>query len=199
MAILLGGMGALHAEDSRDYEAGPLQISDFRAKVPEGKSNQAFTLTTLRYSYRYRSRTRDRSASVVLTKLDFKNKMLRDQSWNGRPQDTALLAHEQGHFDITEAVRKRAEQYFQAKLSSLRTTGRTLDDAVAAMEELVRKEMAPYFLRLELLQKKYDLETNHGLATERQQQWSKLVSELIENPQLPFPPLGDEPAAAPPR
>lgn len=137
----------------RTYESGPLSTKDFAgqsdaAKVRMGTS--AFTVCELQWKYDTRWQD-DRDGQVVMkvTKLDLDCVVLPDQSWNLRPNDQSLLAHEQGHFelwyintlrariawlkkkgeggiDVTAATRKECEMLIEKKVN---TFGKEFADA----------------------------------------------------------------------
>lgn len=86
-----------------------------------------------------------------------------------------LLAHEQLHFDITEAFARR----LVPRLDPIEGTGR---DARSAVEDLQRKLQEAYDqANKELLayQNSYDAETRHGTRRKVQKKWSEKAATLF--------------------
>ncbi len=86
-----------------------------------------------------------------------------------------LLAHEQLHFDITEAFSRR----LTLKIAPLRGKGR---DAASAVADLQAQLQAAYdAANVELLtyQNAYDSETRHGTRRKVQKKWSAKVDQLL--------------------
>lgn len=184
-AFIVLGCGTAWGE--RPYDEGPLRGSEFRATPPTKHPYKALTSTKLTYSYRYRSVYRPGRATAKLTELKLTNEFEADKSWNRRPDDANLLRHEQGHFDITEAMRVRAAAFWKARIGRVTVTGTSEKDAVGKLEALVKKEMQPFFQRNQLLQKEYDRQTKHGQLEAQQQQWQKILAAAIRDPKAPLP------------
>ena len=176
------------AETIRPYSAGPLRAGDFQKGPPAGIPHHAHTSTRLGYGFRYRSRTFNGSSVVVLSEVTLTNNLVQSESWTRRPGDAQLMQHEQGHFDITETVRRRARAYFtKQRMARIKFRASTLDGAVQALEEGMRKEMAPFFARMPLLQRQYDAETQHGTNAAEQARWRKQLDLLLGDPTASIP------------
>lgn len=181
---------------ARLHRQGPLTFAEFKAAPEQDSFLHAKTTSHLKYDYRYRTLTRNGVTTVTLSKITFRAEFLREKSWTKRPRDLALLRHEQGHFDITEVLQRKATAEWRSQIGKLSVRSRTLDAGKKEFDKLVRREMEPYFDRLFRLQKQYDAETDHGRHGERQQQWQDLLAKLLKDPSGALP-LAPEPAVAP--
>lgn len=86
------------------------------------------------------------------------------------------LAHEQGHFDLSELVARRLA------LRLVGVTGRG-DSPGAAAEDLQRKvdqRFSAALEELDRLQSSYDGETRHGGRKNAQRKWWKEIPEMLE-------------------
>lgn len=94
-----------------------------------------------------------------------------DNRWvrRGRQSD-ALLAHEQGHFDITGLA-----------VHNLSRTLRTLRaDSVDGLREKGKQAIREQTAVCERWNREYDAATNHGLNRKAQRQWSDRIALAIE-------------------
>ena len=164
----------------RTYQSGPLTAADFRAAAPREAKLDALTVTELRYEYRYQTWTDSQgNCTLQLTQVLVETWLDRSRSWNRKPADGELLEHEQGHFEVTEAVRRKAIAYWKGRVKQVRLRRSSEKAARKAAGELVQREMAPFFERLRLMHALYDRETQHGRDTEQQRRWrQKLAAEL---------------------
>jgi predicted secreted Zn-dependent protease len=98
-------------------------------------------------------------------------KVVRDNSWVvvSQKNDT-LLAHEQGHFDITGLV---ARDLVKA-LGALR--GSTTDE----LQREVSRLYEAYDAWAKSLSKQYDAETNHGRNAKVQSEWESRIRTCIQ-------------------
>ena len=186
-----------HAE--RRYEDGPLMPHDFKGRAPAQRTFQAETKTRLRYTYAYRTVSRPGRTTARLSQITLATMLEPDGSWNLRPNDKKLMSHEQGHFDITQVVRLRAERYWRGRVGVAQTAGETKSEAVAKLDALMKRDMQPFFLRMELLQKAYDKATRHGQDAAAQQQWEKVIDACLKDVKAPLPPIAPEPLRPPGR
>ncbi len=86
-----------------------------------------------------------------------------------------VLAHEQLHFDVTEAFARR----LTAKLLGLEGRG---EDATGAMNDLQSRVQQAYdeaMSELMTYQKRYDSETRHGSVRKQQKRWSRQIGEFF--------------------
>lgn len=171
----------------RLYEQGPLRASEFLAKPPANKPYKAVTSTKLNYQYRYQSAFRPGRATAKLTELELTSEFEPQQSWNRRPDDPQLLRHEQGHFDITEAVRVRAAAFWKSRIGVLRVTGATEKAAIAKLDSVVKREMRPFFERIQVLHREYDRVTMHGQQQDKQRKWRAMLAAAAKDAKPPLP------------
>jgi len=95
----------------------------------------------------------------------------RNQSWAKVDTSSALLAHEQLHFDISEIyARKLREQ-----LPELTFISR--DD----LERQVRALYGDILLETVEFQHQYDLETEHSKNREQQKKWTEKIKAMLED------------------
>ena len=167
----------------RRYDEGPLAASDFQAEVPDSRDTSrigsgnipltAYTFTEIRYDTRSQvTRTRDRWTARLLTAEAY-GVILRDRSWNLKPNDQRLLEHEQGHFDITHAAALTVQLRLDELLRSRRIpvgVGKTSAAAIAKLEESLRAELKPLFDGHVQAQTEYDRITRHGANRSAQEQ-----------------------------
>ena len=85
-------------------------------------------------------------------------------------RNNRLLIHEQLHFDITELYARK----MRLRLSELTINPENFNTVVPALYKGLMKEMIDY-------QKKYDLETQHGISNEKQSEWERSVNKELEN------------------
>jgi hypothetical protein len=173
---------ALAADRFRPYEQGPLQPADYQAVKPANHPHHASTHVGLKYHYEYETRTLGNVAEAWLTKMSLKSVVNQTKSWNERLADRKLLMHEQGHFDITEAMRRRAASYWARELRRVRARAGSTEEATRLLGKQVKREMQPFFDRLLLLQKQYDQDTNHGRSESQQRRWREQVDLLLRDP-----------------
>jgi hypothetical protein len=94
----------------------------------------------------------------------------RQKSWKKELRTDRLLAHEQGHFDISEIYGRKMRKM----LSELENACDLSTDEFKTQTGLVHKEWGDY-------QKQYDAETNHGIDHGMQDKWeASLVQQLTQ-------------------
>lgn len=155
----------------RLYGAGPLTIADFRGAVPQATRFFARTSTDVRYDFKYRYEVRGNVTTVTLTEINAFATLDRANSWNARPEDKALLAHEQGHFDIAQLCALK----LQLELAKLLKDGAAPNASAASEREaaaaLVQKldELAqPLHASMRAADAEYDQATEHGRLASQQ-------------------------------
>ena len=98
-----------------------------------------------------------------------------------------LLAHEQGHFDITHEIARQIEKQLREKAESFTTEaeGCTAEEAIQkAKQALKAKKPADAFKKiwkdgkkkLKDTQKKYDNETKHSVLVDKQNDWNEKIA-----------------------
>lgn len=116
-----------------------LQWSDFKGKPPAGTEAHACTCSNIVIGM-------DTAYAIFLP----------DKSWT-RTNDSALLRHEQVHFDITRRFAKKVDEYLKCKSYTC-------------------KEPVGFILdRWRLQQAQYDIETDHGQNATEQKRWEEMI------------------------
>lgn len=151
-------LSTAHAQDRIAWSAErPLTWDDFTGSVPPGTPRDAYTYYGIEATW-----ARDEQGAVSFTVECF---FLPARSWVKRDarESTALLAHEQLHFDI--AALHTAE--LSGRMARLKPDGeveRRFNNLQEAVMAEAREE-----------QQRYDRETDHGRDEEAQERWRRAV------------------------
>jgi hypothetical protein len=137
------------------YIASGIQITDWHA-VPERQPDGTYT-----------ARPEGLTAFAFMEK--FESSVL-----PGKNTDYAL-AHEQGHFDLTETVARE----LRAELTALEGRGPTADTAALDLKDQVDTAFAGALQRLDRVQASYDGETRHGTRKRVQRRWLREIEERL--------------------
>lgn len=109
-----------------------------------------------------------------LGRVTFKMIVKKAESWVvGNQKSDALLAHEQGHYDI-------AGLFYRDLMNALRSLR---ENSVKELGSEINRLMKEYDQFADDMSDQYDSkqETNHGLNTSRQQAWEKQIQDCIKN------------------
>jgi hypothetical protein len=109
-----------------------------------------------------------------LGKVTFKMIVKKAESWVvGKQKGDALLAHEQGHYDITGL-------FYRDLMEALRNLRA---NSVTDLGNETNRLMTEYDKLADQMSDKYDSqqETNHGLNAKRQQAWETQIQKCIDN------------------
>ncbi len=167
------------ADQQRIYESGPLTPQDFQAEIPaEDGGLDAWTTSELKFRYRYETQVRGRRATTRITLVEVDAVVVRDQSWNRRPQDQGLMDHEQGHFDLTQIAALEARLDF-ARNRIVRTAA-TPQQATEMVEAEWHRKMQEFIQELKLRHEQYDRLTNHGRIAASQQEQRRLQHQQLD-------------------
>jgi hypothetical protein len=124
----------------------------------------AMTYSGIKMRYEYSTRNGITTARVVIFPyMDMTQSWFKDEALNAE-----TLEHEQRHFDITAIVANEfAEEIKRHRfyLSSFPREMQRMHDNV--------------IMKLEKRQRDYDEETDHGILSDRQAKWNRLVMEKI--------------------
>ena len=170
--------GVLEDEEIRPY--GKVRWGDFRGPKPDRRTEAQIAMT-LRVFYdtevsessdRWLARTRDVCVAAVM------HKPL--SSVHPVDRTPAGLEHEQAHFDITEYFARK----LSAELRSFEASGRSGPEALRRLERTIRKHYRETVAAWQLMQKRYDRDTNHGGRALAQEQWRRNVRNLLGLRQL---------------
>lgn len=181
-ALLVAATPVSRAEDLRPYEDGPLTADDFRGEPPDAALGDAQTTTHLRYDFRYRYRFTGGATVLTIEQVEVEALIDRDTSWNRRPGDADLLAHEQGHADNAWIQCLKARLAVRTKLDrpgGWTFTARSLKDAKAEANEALNDTMQAFEKEGVEADAAYDRETRHGLGP-RQGEWRRVQQATIE-------------------
>ena len=193
-ALIIVSLPTLRADEpavERRYDAGPLQVEDFQAAVPDprpklGRLKQlAFADTDVRFQMQYRYENKSDGVEAALKDIDIYAVFLTDKSWIA-PEGEKTLDHEQGHFDITQMYALDAKLQMKNRLQDGKTLigrGDSVSEAVADLQAKVGEFLEPLRDRIGTAQKEYDRGTNHGTlaapqAAHRKRQL-QVLKELI--------------------
>lgn len=136
-----------------------IQWSDFKGKPNKLMKAVAVTSSTITLNSEY---TND---ALVLKVENF---FIVQKSWT-LSNDSLVLEHERGHFDLSEIyARKIRKQYAEKTFNNT-----TLNKEVQSIFNKLNKE-------LENEQAKYDDETNHSINKPKQYLWSEKIKKALE-------------------
>lgn len=182
IALLVASTSVSRAEDLRSYEDGPLAADDFRGEPPAAAPGDAQTTTHLRFDFRYRYRFTGGVTVLTIQQVSIKALIDRDASWNRRPGNAALLAHEQGHADNAWIQCLKARLAVREKVGrsgGWTFTTRSLKDAEAKATAALNDMMQAFEKEGVEADAAYDRETRHGLGP-RQGEWRRVQRATIE-------------------
>ncbi len=119
------------------------------------------------------------TATIDQSSLTVTNTMVPAVSWVDRSrQNSAILSHEQGHFDLNEVYRRK----LQAALAPLTAEGGTADAAKQALQALIDTTSQKILSLRAHTQASYDQETCHGTDLQVQAAWNKRIEAWLANP-----------------
>jgi len=132
---------------------------DFKGKPDNNNTNAALTSSGIEFGYNYG----DKGFSYQINCMFEKNK-----SW-GRLKTDYILAHEQGHFDISEIHARKLNK----ALKAYRANPSTLSKDVQAIYQEIMKEQTE-------MQSEYDEVTDHSRDKPQQAIWLKRINTQLE-------------------
>lgn len=136
-----------------------LTWNDFKA-TPDPKSSNA-ALTSSKISFKY-SQSGSNFRYRVACEFD------RNASW-GKVKTPPILAHEQGHFDISEIHARKLHK----ALKQFKVNEESLTKEVSAIYQKIMDEQ-------NAMQSDYDNETNFSRNAEKQQIWLEKIKKELE-------------------
>lgn len=102
--------------------------------------------------------------------FDVKAVFDKSQSWvKAGKQTDALLAHEQGHFDLSEVVARKARKELSELKDPCKDNG---DRAQKILDRIADEENKE--------QEQYDKQTDHGTDPKKQQQWQQKIQQQLQ-------------------
>lgn len=141
-----------------------LSWKDFRAVPNENREEAALTASGITFEFSVKETNN--------TIVDFNAKVLAhfypDKSWYVKDRSNDhILNHEQVHFDITELhVRK-----FRKRIDRLKVNDQ-IKKELRSLHQTINTELA-------VMQAKYDLETDHSIKKDSQEQWNQYIQEEL--------------------
>jgi len=135
-----------------------LTWADYKASPNPNSDAAASTTTYLAIDYDISSRHFSYKIASRFSKT---------RSW-GLHKTDYILSHEQGHFDIAEVFARRLHQ----KMSAYTFNSRSYQKDLKKIYEDITKEK-------EDVQNRYDRETNHSINKEKQAEWLKKISVML--------------------
>lgn len=142
----------------------PLTWKDFTVRATLPTTEPAKAWTACNFGFTWRTSGNQLIISVV-------NVFDKSKSWVKKGSESDyLLAHEQGHFDITEINSRQFKQELQAYKFKRSTLQKDLDALFNKHYAACRKQ-----------QELYDSETEHSLKTEPQKKWAVSINERLNS------------------
>jgi hypothetical protein len=186
--VSLGFTADTQAADPISWQADrPLTWSDFRGRVPVGIAPEraALAATSLGWSFGYQLEWSRGQCQYRVTEIQVSAAFHPADSWV-RPsnRNEAILAHEQGHFDITEIHRLMLEQALAPHIGATGACeGRNERRISADVERRLRDTLGTIYERFvrnhERVQADYDRETRHSLDAAAQERWLRTIAAAL--------------------
>lgn len=189
-------------KSTRGYEQGPLTFDDFQGKPPDrsqslsGKRPLVYTATECRYTYRCKFEQVGNQVRATLTECEFVAVLLPSQSWIVVRDDLRLLDHEQGHFDITQAIAMRGQALFARQFRDgrpLTVSAPTKAAAGQLLEAKLKEVSLPLMDELYELHRVYDAETKNGTVPDQQAEHRRRQKQQLAEAARTLEELRDEP------
>lgn len=137
-----------------------LTWQDFKAQPDKNSTNAALTSSRINIDFGY---------SNSGLKYNIKCGFDQNLSW-GRIKNDYILAHEQGHFDISEIHARKLYKFLRAYKFNLRT----VSTDVSKIYDTVMKEHHAF-------QNQYDLETNYSRDPGQQNAWKNKIDSILRD------------------
>lgn len=173
----------------------PLQWKHFTGAVPSGATHSAATASAwdelkgmFSSTYSFENGTYTATAKADSAKMNIRSYVDTGSSWaKADHRSSALLAHEQGHFDITHVIGERTEAAMKKVATTVTKTGAGGDAKGAAAASEALDEVSKPVLDMfdagyevnEYAQCRYDgcmdVGTNHGTRAAQQAQWNRWI------------------------
>jgi hypothetical protein len=188
-ALLLGGARSEPAPREILWSAKrPLRWDDFVGRVPKSApaKNVAMTAASLRFGYGYSLEWSRNECAYRITSLTIDALFDPRASWvRSGSRTAAVLAHEQGHFDIAEIHKlmfEAASRPFVDKRAACR--GRDKKSISKNVEHDIDATLGKLYQRIWTnqvrVQNAYDGETAHGLNASAQKTWLAKIAAALK-------------------
>lgn len=136
-----------------------LNWSDYKARPNPNSDAVATTTTVLAVEYNFNNNQFG---------YTIKSRFSKTRSWGSHKTDY-ILSHEQGHFDIAEVFARKLHK----NLSEYKFNKKTYQKDLKKIYEDITEEK-------EEAQNDYDKETRHSINKEKQAEWLKKISVMLE-------------------
>lgn len=165
---------AQFSDSTRDVNWSPMGLTfdNFRVVQPARKNQQLSVGAVTSSQPGVEVSVSQLDLNRVL-KITMTNRFNYNKSWVSANalQDSGLLAHEQGHFDLNEIyTRKTFQQFKRVKFTN------NFTEEIAKIMEAMNKELSK-------VQQNYERQTLHGLLKENQAIWHQRIRMALQ--QLP--------------
>ncbi len=165
----------------------PLTWSDFRGEVPQGAAphRAAMTTTSLGWRFAYQLEWSRGTCRYRITEISASAVFHPDESWV-RPEhrNDAILAHEQGHFDITQIHRLMLEHALAPYVGTTGACeGRDEERISADVQRRLADTLGEVYQRIarnhDRVQADYDRETQHSIDAASQARWQQIIAAAL--------------------
>ncbi|HYF31736.1 MAG TPA: hypothetical protein VD993_11515 [Chitinophagaceae bacterium] len=136
-----------------------LKWADFKGQADSSSENVAITVANIGYSLSYNSSTYFINVKCVFEKR---------KSWT-KTADSAVLSHEQGHFDISEIYARKLRKAFKEYVFN----PKTIEADFKMIFNRIRDERRRY-------NELYDIETNSSRNRTMQVIWENKIAEELK-------------------
>jgi hypothetical protein len=174
----------------RSYTEGPLTGADYRARTPDplpeadGTRMIANSHVEILFHYHCVWTSDRRGVHASIARFDCRACIDPAKSWITSAENSRLMDHEQGHFDIAELVAREARLEFARRMADkpLAGEGPTVAAALKLLNDKATAKMQVFLDRHMRLQREYDQITRHGLNPKVQaEERRKQKQQLSEN------------------
>lgn len=165
----------------------PLNWDDFLGSVPSraDASRVAESNTSISWSYRYEVEWQRDHCLFRILSIDSAAGFHPDSSW-ARPEHRtpAVLEHEQGHFDITRIYQREFAETTRELVGVSRECGgggraRVARNIEREIDRLAGSVYDAVWQQHGKEQSAYDHETNHGIDSRIQAEWTSRIAEQL--------------------
>lgn len=183
----IGGLGLVpHGHRELPWSAErPLRWEDFRGTAPadaRARGQAAVVATRIAvqpFQFDVRREASGWVATVPAGALRVTNRMDRERSWSLADARTpALLAHEQGHFDLSEVYRR----LLRDRMVDLVGRGATAAAAQQDLQNQLERISSEVNRRHQEAHRLYDAATEHGVNTNQQYEWEEQIAGWLLHP-----------------
>src|SRR5258705_3722705 len=160
LAVANLSFGQSKNEELLDWSASrKLTWNDYKASPDPNSDAAASTTSYLAIEYNITSSSFGYKIQSMFSKT---------RSW-GLHKTAYILSHEQGHFDIAEIFARKLNK----EMSEYKFNKRTYQQDLNKIYNEILDEK-------EKMQNDYDKETNHSIKKEKQEEWLKKITKMLE-------------------